>query len=392
MEIFGVPLALPDFPVVKSVRGFGMSDDLPCASVLASKLDYRNTFYHDCPRFDIQEAGEADHGGYDFIISGDVFEHVEGPPETAFRNAFALLKPHGFLAMSVPYSPEETTQEHFPDLYEYGLVKAGSRVALVNRKRNGEWQVFDKLVFHGGQGSTLEMRVFGEADLRSQLAQSGFTSVDFAVEDYPPFGIVHQESWSLPAIARRGSYRYQQARETVAEIAAQYWDRTECFRRADAERVRLENLCRELHGHLESVNADLGIKGRWAMSLQEEVERNTKEIARIRNEEAQLRAELESRTASGRATEAELRTWALGLEDQLRNANVELTRLQAEFEERTQWALRLRKELDERTEQTNRLSLECDSLKRRLGAWEASRWSHLGRALGLGPKFPIEPE
>jgi chromosome segregation ATPase len=147
-----------------------------------------------------------------------------------------------------------------------------------------------------------------------------------------------------------------------------------------------------LHGHLESANADLGIKGRWALSLQEEVERNTKEIARIQNEEAQLRAELESRTASGQATEAELRTWALGLEDQLRNANVELTRLQAEFEERTQWALGLRKELDERKEQTARLSLECDSLKRRLGAWEASRWSHLGRALGLGPKFPMEPE
>ena len=295
-----------------------------------------------------------------------------------------MLKPDGFLAMTVPYTPDSATVEHFPCLHEYGLVKAGSRLALVNRTRGGEWQVFDRLVFHGGEGTTLEMRVFGEADLRRELAEAGFVSVDFAIDDYAPFGIVHRESWSLPLVARKGQGASRQ--ETVAEIVGQYAAQLERLRWTDAEKVRLEDLCQELHTHLQSANDDLRAKAAWALAAQAEAERSAKEIARLQLEEAQLRAELESRTASGQEMENELRSWAAELEKEAQKAGAEVKRLQGEFQERTEWALKLKAELEERTREAGRLSSECEAFKRRLGAWEASRWSHLGRALGLGPK------
>src|SRR5262249_6736629 len=155
------------------------------ASRLESRFDYRNTFYHQAPRFDITQPAEEP-GTFDFILAGDIFEHVSPPVEQSLANVCALLKPDGFLAMSVPYSLEETTQEHFADLQEFGLVTAGSHLALVNRARTGEWQVFDNLVFHGGPGSVLELRVFCESDLRAKLTAAGFTRVEFATAPYPP--------------------------------------------------------------------------------------------------------------------------------------------------------------------------------------------------------------
>lgn len=383
VQLFGIPLALADFPVLRSVRGLGLSDDVACARVLAARFDYRNTFYHQPPHFDITAELTAEAGTYDFVISGDVFEHVGSAP-AALRNARLLLKPQGFLAMTVPYLPAATTGEHFPDLYEYGLVKVGASMVLVNRMRGGELQVFDGLVFHGGQGATLEMRVFGEQDLRRDLEEAGFPELEFAIEDYAPFGIVHRESWSLPVIARRGPY--PQGRDAVAELAAQCVAHAERGRRAEAEEVRLGDLCCELNGHLEVVNADLRAKAEWAMGLQEEARRGAAEIARLQAEETRLRAELESAIAAGQAIESELRGWAAGLETQVSAGDAEIQRLQGEFQERTEWALKLRDELSERTEEVSRLAAECELLKRRLNAWEASRWAHLGRALGAGPQ------
>jgi len=386
MQVFGVPLRLAEFPVLKSLRGLGLSDDPACAQALAAKFDYRNTFYHQPPQFDILADPAEEAGTYDFILAGDIFEHVDRPPEVAFRNAFRLLKPDGFLAMTVPYLPAASNKENFPPLHDYALVKTDSGVALVNRTETGEWQVFDGLVFHGGPGATLEMRVFGENDLRSDLASTGFTSVEFATENYPPFGIVHRETWSLPLLASRRPFRLPRA--ALAEIASQFADEAERCRRAQAEQVRLEDLCCELNRHLDAVNADLRAKASWALTVQADAARSAAEVVRLQREETRLGAELESRTAAACAMESELRGWAAALEKQAADAGAEIRRLQGEFEERTAWALKLRDELAERTDEAARLAQENDSLRRRLEAWEMSRWSHFGQALGLGPKFP----
>lgn len=205
MELFGVPLTLPDFPRVKSWRGLGTSDSTQYANRLSEAFDYRNTFYDRQPKLDLAAPPE-DPETYDFITSSDVFEHVAPPHDRAFRNCYSMLKPHGVLVFTVPYEIDEPA-EHFPDLFEYGLAEVGNRIVLVNRTRLGEVQIFENLNFHrNGAGKALEMRVFSEKMLRETLAAAGFRTVRVYTENYPPFGIVPAESWSLPIAARKGPF------------------------------------------------------------------------------------------------------------------------------------------------------------------------------------------
>jgi SAM-dependent methyltransferase len=252
MEIFGIPLALSEFPEMKSIRGMGMADQMECASLLESRFDYRNTHYHSAPQFDIS-APPAERGIFDFILAGDIFEHVLPPARQSLANACALLKPHGFLAMTVPYSPEGTTREHFPELHESGLATVGGRLALVNRTRTGEWQVFDDVVLHGGHGSTVELRLFAERDLRADLASAGFRDVRFASDAYPPFGIAYRESWSLPLIAAKEPFIL--SRDGVAELARQLVHQ------------------REMEAELKRFQGEFEERTQWAMELNAELKR-----------------------------------------------------------------------------------------------------------------------
>ncbi|MGA2267732.1 MAG: methyltransferase domain-containing protein [Bryobacteraceae bacterium] len=209
LELFGINLAIPDFPRVKSLRGIGTSDSSQYADRLAEKFDYRNTFYHREPRLDITNPPQEELGRYDFLISSEVLEHVAPPPETAFRSAFQLLKPNGVFVLTAPYSLERSTTEHFPDLHEFGFAQLGGRVVLVNRTRDGQVQVFEDLVFHGGGGGQMvEMREFNEDGVCRMLTGAGFADVRFYCEDYPPFGIVRAESWGLPVAARKSPFAF----------------------------------------------------------------------------------------------------------------------------------------------------------------------------------------
>ena len=57
------------------------------------------------------------------------------------------------------------------------------------------------IVFHGGPGSTLEMRVFSRAALEREFRDAGFARVRVANEPYLPFGIHWPEPWSVPMVA-----------------------------------------------------------------------------------------------------------------------------------------------------------------------------------------------
>jgi SAM-dependent methyltransferase len=204
-ELWGIPLLLRDFPRVKSLRGLGTTDSGQYAKRLAEVFDYRNTFYDRHPRFDLSNPPE-EVNTYDFVLSSDVIEHVAPPIHEAFRSAYDMLKPNGVLVFTVPYQTDES-EEHFPDLFEYGLAEVGDRLVLVNRTRAGETQVFENLNFHlSGTGKSLEMRVFSEKMLRDLLAAAGFSSVKIYAGNYEPFGIVPAESWSLPIAARKGPF------------------------------------------------------------------------------------------------------------------------------------------------------------------------------------------
>jgi SAM-dependent methyltransferase len=219
-ELFGDNLTLPEFPRVKSLRGLGLSDSVQYADALAGKLDYRNTYFHREPHFDITQVPEAEAGRYDFLLASEVFEHVPPPAERAFANAFRLLREGGVLVFTVPYSLDAATAEHFPALHEHGLAQVGGSTVLVNRTAKGEIQVFDNLAFHvsfGGQA--LEMREYSEAALKAALAAAGFTEVRIFTENFAPYGIVHAEACSLPIAARKGSFGLSRAaaRDIVEE-------------------------------------------------------------------------------------------------------------------------------------------------------------------------------
>ena len=221
-ELFGASVPLYAFPSLKSMRGLGTSDSESYARILREKFDYTNTQFHRAPKFDISDPGAGESGSYDFLISSEVFEHVVPPVEAAFQNAWRLLKPNGVMIFTTPYSLEATTTEHFPDLHEHTVTQLGEQMVLVNRTREGEVQVFENLVFHGGPGATLEIREFSEAGLRKLFIGAGFQSVRIFGEDYAPFGIVRNESCSLPFAARKGEFSF--TRENAAEMI-ENWQR-----------------------------------------------------------------------------------------------------------------------------------------------------------------------
>jgi len=221
LELFGTSLAVPEFPRVKSLRGLGLSDSAQYAEALAAKLDYRNTYFHREPFFDLARPDEAELGRYDFLLASEVFEHVPPPPERAFANAFRLLRQGGVLLFTVPYSLDAATAEHFPALHEHGLAQVGGRTVLVNRTSDGALQLFEDLAFHiSFGGEALEMREYCESALKALLAAAGFTEIRIHGENYAPYGIVHSEACSLPIAARKG--RYALSRGAAADIVEEW--------------------------------------------------------------------------------------------------------------------------------------------------------------------------
>jgi SAM-dependent methyltransferase len=330
-ELFGAGFVLPDFPRLSAIKGLGLSDQASYAVPLAEKFDYTNTFYDREPRLDITQAHPDRYGAYDFILSSDVFEHIAAPVERAFEEACRLLKPHGVLCLSVPFSLHENTVERFPELHDYAVVDLGGSPVLINRSREGALEIRDDLIFHGGVGATLEMRLFSQCDLKRKLLDAGFQTLVFQTEAVPRFGIVFQGNWSLPMVVRKQEYFLD--RRAVSQFTQEYYART-----ADLTGLR---------EHYDNVIAQLDQRGQQV---------------------DQLDAELEQRGA-----------WALRTQQELDEAKRNLERAQADFEERTRWALELKKE----AEAEARTAAE---LRDQLEAVANSRWIKLGNKFGLGPK------
>lgn len=338
-ELFGSDIALPDFPVLKGIRGIGISDSADYAERLAGKFDYRNTHYHKPPEFDIANVPETESGRYDFLIASEVFEHVAPPVERAFQNAFRLLKPHGLFFFTAPYTLDRRTLEHFPKLHQHGLAQVGDRLVLVNRTTEGALEVFEDLVFHGGAGSTLEMRRFSESGLRGQFLDAGFREVRIYAEGHAPFGVCHAETWSLPMTARKQPFAFNSA--CIAEFAEQSAD---LRKRLSKERERADGLAMEYERFAE-----------WAKQRTDQLE---KEIVERTNWAQDLEKQLAERTE-----------WAFNMEKDLEH-HVDLAkRFQTDAREKSDWALVLEAEIQD-------LKIRLDRLRR-------VPWVRAGRALRL---------
>lgn len=180
-------LPLPAWPRQKNRRGLGMSDWEGYARPLHDKFDYINTCYDREPRLDIHAPQPDQFASLDFLISTDVFEHILKPLQRAFDNLLALLKPGGHLIFSVPYTRLPTTREHFPDLHQFQFFEFLGEKILVNRDLQGRLSAYDHLIFHGGEGATLEMRLYCEADVLKRLTDAGFT--DITVHEQPDLAV-----------------------------------------------------------------------------------------------------------------------------------------------------------------------------------------------------------
>jgi SAM-dependent methyltransferase len=201
LALFDDVLPVPEFPKRKDIVGIGLSDSETYALQLDGRLGYTNTYFHKKPFLDITKADSSPFGNLDFLISSDVFEHVSPPIERAFCSVRNLLKTGGALVLSVPFIPG-TTREHYPDLHEFKLEDRDGRWKLFNRTRAGIDQEFTDLVFHGGPGATLEMRLFGFDDLKSLLRETGFSDPVLLDTHRPQFGIDWRgEICSIPLVA-----------------------------------------------------------------------------------------------------------------------------------------------------------------------------------------------
>ena len=202
--LLGQSIPLPDFPERKDLKGIGMSCWDGYAIPLSQKLDYLNTYYHQEPHFDIRTPPEEWRETLDFIISSDVFEHIEPPVSVAFDHARQLLKPGGIMIFTVPYAEDidAPTDEHFPVLNDDQILENDGEFRLKNITKDGREQWFDDLVFHGGPGLNLEMRMFGERDLIAELERAGF-AVEIWRDPMFEFGIYWSHRGSLPMVARR---------------------------------------------------------------------------------------------------------------------------------------------------------------------------------------------
>lgn len=205
IALHGAGTPIPRWTADPTIRGIGLSDWHEFASRLATKVDYTNTFFHAEPFLDICNPPADRTGTLDFLIASEVFEHVPPPPARAFAASAMLLKPGGWLVLTVPFTNEPETREHFPDLADYRIVEIGGERILVNRRGPGDIDVRTGLVFHGGAGETLEMRVFARPALLRHLEEAGFASATVMEENHPPAGILHRHPWSLPILARKAA-------------------------------------------------------------------------------------------------------------------------------------------------------------------------------------------
>jgi SAM-dependent methyltransferase len=204
LELFGVSLVLSDFPIRSDLVGLGMTDWDGYALPLARTFNFRNTYYHQEPKLDVSASEIPDSFKQnDFIISSEVLEHIVPPVEKAFENIFDMLKPGGCLILTVPYGPDLSTREHFPDLYEFNISESNGTYVLKNRTKSGVMQEFSDLCFHGGPGSTLEMRVFSESALLAHLRDAGFESVKVHRALDFRHGVWWPQPWGFPISARK---------------------------------------------------------------------------------------------------------------------------------------------------------------------------------------------
>ena len=133
-----------------------------------------NTRLHRFPRLDLLNLSNATVGAFEFALCSDVLEHVQPPYRRGLEGLLTILKPGGFTVISVPVSGHAATIENYPNLARFTILASGyvewtDEMGMRHHESNP--------VFHGGDGLTLEFRIFSASEIMAALIEVGFESV-----------------------------------------------------------------------------------------------------------------------------------------------------------------------------------------------------------------------
>jgi SAM-dependent methyltransferase len=187
----------------KNLRIIGVSDGAPIERAFKDRFAniYKNFEFHTEPFLDITKVDDTLQSTTDIVTCSEVLEHVQPPIELAFTGLFKLLKPGGWLILSVPHRGTDSPhEEHFPIMTNSELISEPIPM-LKGIDLEGNEREFLELIFHGGAGATLEYRVFSETSLRDNLEKSGFKNIQ-AQRDLRLIGCFW-EPWSRVWVAQR---------------------------------------------------------------------------------------------------------------------------------------------------------------------------------------------
>lgn len=208
IALFGESISCDEFRLEHQKAGIGLSvPEIIAEKFLENKnLGFINTYYYKEPLLDIVNPDNKYLNKFDYLISSDVFEHVPPPIIDTFKNVRKILKPGGALILTVPYTLDSQTVEHYPDLFEYQIKNNDGRKIIINKTKSGTYQQFENPVFHGGHSEeeepALEMRIFSLNNLIENLNSAGFQRIKVIDQPEFKFGVYFPDSWSLPIIAK----------------------------------------------------------------------------------------------------------------------------------------------------------------------------------------------
>jgi SAM-dependent methyltransferase len=188
--VFGGDFVAPAFPVRKELSILGFSDQQIYARHLLKAVHYTNSYFHKPPARDVMNIESFRGATYDAVVCSEVLEHVNRPFSQAVRNLNAILKPGGILILSLPMQDGETI-EYFPELSGISVALIDGKYVLSGTGTSGvSYRSNMELVFHGGPGTTVEMRLAGRATVERELLAAGFTNVEERRVTRPDLGIV----------------------------------------------------------------------------------------------------------------------------------------------------------------------------------------------------------
>jgi SAM-dependent methyltransferase len=155
--------------------GLGIGDDWKVARALYQKFMYTNSYLDKFPIVDLLDPPSASIEKFEFITCSDVLEHTPPPRKTPIANIYRMLKPGGFVVISVPIKPDDTYREYYSGLVSWNF----SDSALHWSDSDGRNFIDSYPEIHGGEGLTVAFRQWSKKQLEEDLNLLGFSQIHF---------------------------------------------------------------------------------------------------------------------------------------------------------------------------------------------------------------------